>query len=111
MLGVGRIKVHRILSAAREEGIVQFRIRDSVVECIALEKLLKERYGLTDATVVPTASDSRNAPLLIGHAAAAYIADNLNSGDVIAVGWGRTLKFAISELPRRRSPARRSCRC
>ena len=34
LLGIGRIKVHRILSAAREEGIVQFRIRDSVVKCV-----------------------------------------------------------------------------
>jgi DNA-binding transcriptional regulator LsrR (DeoR family) len=101
VLGVGRIKVHRILSAAREEGVVQFRIRESVVDCIALEKRLKERFGLANAVVVPSASDSRNVPQMIGHAAAAYLADNLNSGDVIALGWGRTLKFAISELPRR----------
>ena len=57
VLGVGRIKVHRILSAAREEGIVQFRIRDSVFECMRLEKQLKERYRLKDATVVPSPSD------------------------------------------------------
>lgn len=100
-LGVGRIKVHRILSAAREEGIVQFRIRDSVVECVALEEKLRERFGLAEAIVVPAAADSRNAPLLIGHAAAAYLANNVNAGDVIALGWGRTLKFAIGELPRR----------
>lgn len=101
LLGIGRIKVHRILSAAREEGIVQFRIRESVVECIALEKRLKARFSLADAVVVPSASDTRNAPHMIGHAAAAYLGDNLNSGDVVALGWGRTLKFAISELPRR----------
>lgn len=100
-LGIGRIKVHRILSAAREEGIVQFRIRDSVVDCVVLEQKLKERFGLRHVTVVPSAVDSRNAPLLIGHAAAAWLADNVNAGDVIALGWGRTLKFAISELPRR----------
>lgn len=101
LLGVGRIKVHRILSAAREEGVVQFRIRESVVNCIQLEKRLQERFGLAHAVVVPSASDSRNAPRLIGHAAAAYLGDRLNAGDVIALGWGRTLKFAIGELPRR----------
>jgi len=100
-LGIGRIKVHRILSAAREEGVVQFRIRDSVVECVALERRLKERFGLSEAVVVPSAADSRNAPLLIGHAAAAYLSNNVSAGDVIALGWGRTLKFAIAELPRR----------
>jgi len=100
-LGVGRIKVHRILSAAREEGVVQFRIRDSIVECVTLEQQLSARFGLVDAIVVPGAADSRNAPMMIGHAAAAYLANNVSAGDVIALGWGRTLKFAIAELPRR----------
>ena len=100
-LGIGRIKVHRILAAAREEGIVQFRIRESVVDCVVLEQKLKERFGLSHAIVVPSSVDSRNAPLLIGHAAAAWLADNVNAGDAIALGWGRTLKFAIGELPRR----------
>lgn len=101
LLGVGRIKVHRILSAAREEGVVQFRIRDGVVACIELESRLKRKYGLSHATVVPAAADARNVPQLVGHAAAAYLADNISSGDVVALGWGRTLKFAIGALPRR----------
>jgi len=104
ILGVGRIKVHRILSAARDEGVVQFRIRESVVDCIAIEKRLTERYGLSAAIVVPSASDAASTPKLIGHAAASYLADNINAGDVVALGWGRTLKFAIAELPRRPIP-------
>jgi DNA-binding transcriptional regulator LsrR (DeoR family) len=104
LLGIGRIKVHRILSAAREEGVVQFRIRDNVGDCVILEQKLKARFGLRDAIVVPSAADSRNAPQLIGHAGAAYLANNVNAGDVIALGWGRTLKAAITELPRRQIP-------
>lgn len=104
VLGVGRIKVHRILAAAREEGVVQFRIRDAIAERILLEQRLKGRFGLKEAVVVPAAADSRNAPQLVGHAAAAFLANNLNAGDVVALGWGRTLKFAINELPRRQIP-------
>lgn len=100
-LGIGRIKVHRILSAAREEGVVQFRIRDRVGDCVVLEHRLKETFGLKDVVVVPSAADSRNAPRLVGHAAAIYLGNNLNAGDIVALGWGRTLKFAINELPRR----------
>src|SRR6266568_575465 len=62
---------------------------------------LTQGFGLSQAVVVPSAADRSNAPLMIGHAAAAYLADNVNAGDVIALGWGRTLKFAINELPRR----------
>jgi DNA-binding transcriptional regulator LsrR (DeoR family) len=101
VLGIGRIKVHRILSAARDEGIVQFRIRDSIIDCVVLEQKLKARFALREAVVVPSAADNRNVPQLIGHAAAAHLADTLSAGDVVALGWGRTLKFAISELPRR----------
>ena len=104
VLGIGRIKVHRVLSAARDEGIVQFRIRDSIVDCVVLEQKLKARFGLREAVVVPSAADSRNAPQLIGHAGAIYLDDTVSTGDVIALGWGRTLKFAIRELPRRQIP-------
>ena len=101
LLGIGRIKVQRVLSAAREEGIVQFRIRDSVTECVVLEQKLRERFGLREAVVTPSPAESRNGPMMIGHAAAAYLADHINPDDVVAVGWGRTLKFAIDQLPRR----------
>jgi len=101
LLGIGRIKVQRVLSAARDEGIVQFRIRDSVTECVVLEERLRERFGLREAVVTPSPADSRNGPMMIGHAAAAYLADHINPDDVVAVGWGRTLKFAIDQLPRR----------
>lgn len=100
-LGIGRIKVHRILSAARDEGVVQFRIREEVAQCIRLEKQLVERYGLSRAIVVPSPASAATAPRLIGHAAAAYLAEAINPGDVIALGWGRTLKFAINELNRK----------
>jgi DNA-binding transcriptional regulator LsrR (DeoR family) len=101
MLGIGRVKVHRLLSAARQEGVVEFRIRDSIAERVALEQGLKQRFALRDAVVVPAAADSRDAPRLVGHACGRYLADHINPGDTIALGWGRTLKFAINQLPRR----------
>lgn len=104
LLGIGRIKVHRMLSAARDEGVIQFRVRGEVSACIQLEKSLKERFGLRDVVVVPAAADGAQTPEVIGHAASSYIADNINAGDVIAVGWGRTIKFAIDALPQRAIP-------
>src|SRR6185312_1076858 len=58
-------------------------------------------FDLAEAVVVPSASDNNSTPLMIGHAAAGYLADNVNAGDVIALGWGRTLKFTINGLPSR----------
>ena len=101
LLGVGRIKVQRVLSAARDDGIVQFKIRNSIVDCLELQVALKQRFGLEEAYVVPRAADIRNIPALIGHAAGEYLSGRFNSGDVVAVGWGRTLMAAISQVPRR----------
>jgi DNA-binding transcriptional regulator LsrR (DeoR family) len=101
VLGVGRIKVQRILSAARDEGIVQFKIRSGIVECVELQRKLIAKFELSEALVVPSAANHGNAPQLIGHAAGEYLDGRIGAGEVIAVGWGRTLKAAISRMPRR----------
>src|SRR4029450_1924007 len=82
VLGIGRIKVRRILSAARGGGVGRFRVRDSVGDCVVLEQKLKARYGLRDAIVVPSAADLGNAPQLIGHAGASHLPDKVSAGAV-----------------------------
>ena len=101
ILGVPRIKVQRILSAARDEGIVQFKIRSGIAECAELQAELVRKFGLEEAIVVPSPSDQRNAPEMIGHAAGQYLDACVGIGDVIAVGWGRTIKAAINKVPHR----------
>jgi DNA-binding transcriptional regulator LsrR (DeoR family) len=101
LLGIGRVKVHRLLSAAREEGIVQFKIRNRMQACLELQSRLVAKFGLAEAIVVPGAADTRNAPQLVGHAAGEYLSARLSPGDVIGIGWGRTIKAAISQIPKR----------
>lgn len=100
-LGVGRVKVHRLLSAAREEGIVQFKIRNRIRDCVELQSRLVARYDLAEAIVVPGANDPRSAPQLVGHAAGDYLSARVSPGDVIGIGWGRTIKSAISQIAKR----------
>lgn len=100
MLGMSRVKVHRLLSAARDEGIVQFKVRPRIQACLELQSQLIQKFGLAEAIVVPGASDSRNVPQLVGHAAGEYLAARVSSGDVIGIGWGRTIKSAISQIPK-----------
>ena len=100
-LGLGRVKVHRVLSAARDEGIIQFKIRNRIGDCVHLQSQLVARHGLAEAIVVPSAADSRNVPAMIGHAAGEYLSARIGAGDVIGVGWGRTMQAAISHIARR----------
>ena len=84
-LGLGRVKVHRVLAAARDEGIIQFRIRNRIGECVNLQGQLTEQHGLGEAIVVPAAADGRMAPLMIGHAAGEYLTGRINAGDVVGL--------------------------
>ncbi|MEM7464659.1 MAG: sugar-binding transcriptional regulator [Pseudomonadota bacterium] len=101
MLGVGRVKVHRLLSAAREDGIVQFKIRNRLKSCLELQSKLVDKFGLAEAIVVPSAYETGNAPRLVGHAAGEYLSSRISPGDVVGIGWGRTIKAAISQIPER----------
>ncbi len=103
-LGLGRVKVHRVLAAARDEGIIQFKIRNRIGECVNLQSQLISRLGFVEAIVVPSAADQRMSPAMIGHAAGEYLAGRITAGDVVGIGWGRTIQASISHIPRRSVP-------
>ena len=50
-LGLTRKRVNRILSDARDSGLVQITITGPVAPCVALESRLVEQFGLRDAVV------------------------------------------------------------
>ena len=55
-LGLSRQKVQRLLSKAREQGIVRINIRPVMGVYAALEQGLEERFGLDEAIVVDTST-------------------------------------------------------
>lgn len=97
-LDVSRMKIHRLLVAAREEGIIQFRIRDKADACFTLEQQLVKQFGLTEAIVVPRAAEAAAAHILVAQAAALYVANAVSDGSTIGVGWGRTLNLALRQM-------------
>ena len=103
-LGLGRVKVHRVLAAARDEGIIQFKVRNRIGECATLQAQLTTQLSLGEAIVVPSAADPRMVPAMIGHAAGEYLSTCINAGDVVGIGWGRTIHAAIARVERRAVP-------
>jgi len=102
-LGLSRPKVSRLLQRAREEGIVQIRIVDPFATHTELETALIERFGLEATVVVAGVIDKE--PLTrqrIGQAAARYLEEVVRDGDVIGIGWGRTLHEMVQALSGRR---------
>lgn len=102
-LGVSRPKVSRLLSQAREEGIVQINILDPFAEHSALEEELVAAFGLRQAVVAAYAGVEVEALYRrIGFAAAEFLAHTLADGQWVGIGWGRTLHAAVTALDVRR---------
>jgi len=87
---LSRSKVVRLLKRAREEGIVSFHITSPGGNCLSLEKKLISLFNLKDAMVVPLVNQEKVRDTL-GKAAAQYLERHLKDGQLLAIGWGRTI--------------------
>ncbi len=98
-LKTSRPMVSRLLQQARAEGIVQIKIVDPRSRHSVVEKELLAAFPLTEVIVVATEGDADDhARQRIGQAAAHYLERTLQNGDVLGVGWGRSLYEVVSAL-------------
>lgn len=104
-LGITRTKVSRLLSAAKNQGIVQMRITRSLPEYYVLEKKLKKHFGLKIAVVAP---EDRN---LLGQFGAEsllrFISEHRPSK--IGLGWSTTVSSMAPYLIRKTMQTYHKC--
>jgi DNA-binding transcriptional regulator LsrR (DeoR family) len=99
ILGVSRSTVSRLLTAARERGIVRISVDSYEPRDAEAERRLRDRFGLRRAVVVksggrPTESVRR----AIGHDAAPALAAAARGASTIGVSGGRTIGEAIGAV-------------
>lgn len=99
-LGLNRVRVNRLLQAAREDGLVQIMVNTDRASCYGLEKQLESGYRIRKALVVPEPPQDGDLNRNIGHAAAHYLAGALQDGDSLGLGWGTTVAAAAAAMPR-----------
>jgi DNA-binding transcriptional regulator LsrR (DeoR family) len=109
-LGVSRIKVNRLLQAARQTGIVRFLVVPRVEHAYlkAIEDELKAAYGLQDALLVPGRTEILDSTLpvntreaiveALAQAAAQYLDRCLTEDDILCVNWGRVMRSVVAHL-------------
>jgi DNA-binding transcriptional regulator LsrR (DeoR family) len=99
-LKLSRPKIARLLQRARELGIVQITVRDPLASDCARERQLIDTFGLCAAVVVPASpgESERVISRRLGQAAARYLAQTIKGGDIVGVGWGRTLHQVVNSL-------------
>lgn len=101
-VGVTRSMISRMLTEARESGIVDIRIQRPLQADPELESLLKETFGLKDVFVVITSH--RNGERLtrtLGNAGARMLARYLAPQKVLGLAWGTTISATVDafEVP------------
>jgi len=103
LLGISRFKVARLLTAARDRGIVQIAITVPGRIDSALSVELAHRLGLSRAVVVETTGNELTTRRQVGAAAADVLPELVPEESLLGLTWSRTIDVMVdvlSELPR-----------
>lgn len=93
---ISNATVSRLLQFARDKGIVQVTIENPLYDPAEMSQLLTEHYDLP-IQVVPDMYGGESTTLdSLGRYTAEYLAETIQSGDTIGIGWGKTIK-AVAE--------------
>lgn len=98
-LGFSRVKVHRILSAARDAGIVQILIKAPEDASLDLENRLMGQFGLRDCVVVQDYPPEEDLYRELNKGAAEWLGSHLQPGSRLGLGLGRTLSYLPEAFP------------
>lgn len=88
-LGISRPSVSRLLKRARDEGIVEIKIRYEG-SYAKLENILEKTFGLREVIVTPP-EEGEGLKHRLAEATAEYLERTIKEGDIVGVSWGTTL--------------------
>ncbi len=99
--GISKSTVSRILKSAMDFGIIEVRIKDSILSNSSLENDLIARFPIKRAVIVP---DLVGQPQILLQDVCAALAQDLprylNNNSILGVAWGHTLAVLARQLPR-----------
>ncbi|WP_312123098.1 sugar-binding transcriptional regulator [Pantoea vagans] len=101
-LGLSRQVAQRLVSSAREMGMVNVKIDHPVTHCLQLAREVQEKFDLDLCRVVPSASLNDEAiqqMLAVEGAAVMTQFINEDAPQVFGIGSGKTLRSMIDALP------------
>ncbi|MDN4611440.1 sugar-binding domain-containing protein [Arthrobacter sp. IIF3SC--B10] len=103
-LRTSRSTVSRLLSTARETGLVQIQVNNPSERAPALEQQIGRRFGV-EVHVVPVADSISDSEVLdrVAIQAARTIGPLVDSNAIIGVAWGSTLSAVSHHLTRKQT--------
>jgi len=100
-LNVSRSSISRLLTEARELGVVEFRINFPLQRDMLLEEALSRRFDIASVHVLNTKNIADSHILQrLGHLAALYLQSLIGDNITIGLTWGKTLYEVVAALPR-----------
>ena len=108
-LGISQVTVSRLLKRAEENQIVRTTVISPPGAFVELEDVLEKKFGLTQAIVGESQSDTdESIQAAVGGAAAYFLMTTLSSGEVIGVSsWSASLLAMVDQM----HPLRKVERC
>ena len=99
-LRISRPKVSRLLSEAREAGVVQITIASEPGDNADLEQSLEEKFDLKEVIIadVPEGLSPQSLIYELGATAAEYFHRIVQDGDTIGLTWGANLASMVNQL-------------
>jgi deoxyribonucleoside regulator len=106
LVGVSRSKVSRLLTQAREKGIVRISVDAYDPRNRSLETALQARFHLNHTFVIKTINAHSSADIrrAMGAFAAPFIFDLIHPQSVVGIAGGRSLAELIQSIPKATQP-------
>lgn len=96
-MGVSRPTVSRLLQYAKDVGVVKIQVVNPIYTTENLSKQLSEKYH-ADVHVVPENLSEPNFWHTYGRYAANVLTSIVKPGDIIGIGWGKTVHHLTEQL-------------
>ena len=107
--GISRIKASRMLTRAREDGVVRISVIPPSGDHTELEQKLEQAFGLDEAIVADAdGGDYPDVVESIGRSAAEYVSRVLEDGQTLGLTWGSSILATVSALPHASLPEARA---
>jgi deoxyribonucleoside regulator len=97
-LNISRTKVSRYLTKARKEKVVEIRINSQRERFEELERGIEKNFGIKECLLVSSSDDSLETYRQMAVSLSGLLERFLKDGDLLGVGWGKTLKSVVGCL-------------
>ncbi len=96
-IGVSRPQISKLLSKARQMGIVEVKIKPHFIwGDSGIQKKLKEKYNLKNVIIAKEFSEDGIS--VVAPAAAKFLENYLLDGQIVGLSWGRTVTRVVDSI-------------